>query len=65
MTYRTTCPKCEGPLMLFSCVVWDIEGVWIERDGFSVSDAKRFSTSDERVRCRLCKWIGDLETEDN
>ena len=65
MAYQSLCPECGRPLVLASCVCYNIRDVYIYSDGFSLDEAKSLDTSDEITRCCKCGWTGPLvELED-
>lgn len=65
MGFVTKCPECGEGLELYDFEVLELRGVYIQEDGFDLSEAKTLSTTEERVKCYACDYEGDLETTDD
>jgi hypothetical protein len=53
--YQTICPKCSGPLYITSLFA-DVN-IPLKKDGYDVAHSRTFSSSNEVVVCRWCKYL--------
>ncbi len=57
--FQDQCPICGASLQITSCWL-DITGLYLRKDGFSLTDAVQICTEDEQIQCIDCKKMFDL-----
>lgn len=62
--FDATCPKCGAPPEVAQLEIvsgrFTASKMYLQPDGFATTDAKNFSTDEEKVFCHRCRKTFDL-----